>query len=183
MSTLMFGFRTDLRWKELFPFALFGLSFTFTKHKGAYLYGTSTDNEGRPLSRARIEILDPKSNKVLVHTMTNKSGRFSIRNTFKQGFLKLIVSKDGWAPAEQIIEADGRKPLEIHLNAHPTTPAVITKGITHVVGELFELAILLSLVFELVFLITFGIPKTLPFFIISSLNLLLWIFFQMEKKL
>ncbi len=182
ISSLFFGFRTDIRWKSLFPFALFGLYVTFRKHKEAYIYGTIVDKEGRPASRVRIEIIDLKSNTVLSHTITNRSGRFAIRNTFKQGFIKLVAAKDGSAASEQIIETDTHKPLEIKLGTHSAAPAVV-RSVRHLFGELFELAILLSLIFELAFLFTFGINRTLPFFIISACNLLLWIFFQREKKL
>jgi len=42
--------------------------------------------------------------------------------------------------------------------------------------------LLISLLFELLFFSLFGIAQTLPFFCISFLNIILWVFFLKEKK-
>jgi hypothetical protein len=182
LSAFLFSIRTGIQWKELFPFALFGLYIAFKKHKQAYIYGIVTGHDNKPMSGARIELIELKSQTVITHTITNKSGRFAVKNTFKQEYIKLIASKDGFAESEQIIETDGQEPVKINIEPHASRPALLPGGFKHVAGELFELAILLSMLFELVFLFSFGIERTLPFFVISVFNLILWIFFQREKK-
>ena len=43
-------------------------------------------------------------------------------------------------------------------------------------GMVFEVLIVLTIVFQILFILEFGLIRTLPFLIISILNLVLWLF-------
>jgi hypothetical protein len=183
LSSLLFYFRTDMLWKSLLPFFIFNVLATVKKHHEAYLYGIVLDPDKNPVSRARIEVIDLKSNTVLTHALSNKSGRFVLKNTFKQQYIKFQITKDGFAEREIMTPTDTKKLIEINVALSGNKPTMISRGIKHTLGEFFELILLLSLIAELIFLFNYGIAKTMPFFLLSVANLLLWIFFQREKKL
>lgn len=183
LSILFFTYRTDIRWRDLVPFFIFHTIVLRNKHKGLYLYGVILDTVGKPVSRARIEIIDIKTNTVFTHVMSNKNGSFSVRNTFKQQYVKFQITKEGYAAAESLVATDSNDLVKIHLDEHSKQSKAITRGLRHIFGELFELALLLTLLAELLFIIHFGVAKMLPFFLLSIFNLFLWVFFQREKKI
>lgn len=183
LSLLLFTFRTDIRWRDIPAFFIFHTIVLRKKHKELYLYGVILDPARRPVSRARIEIYDVKKNTVLAYVLSNKNGSFSIRNTFKQMYVKLQVMKEGYAAAESLVATDSKDLIRIQLDEHSNQSKTIRRGLKHIFGELFELVLLLTLIAELLFIINFGVAKTLPFFLLSIFNLFLWVFFQREKKI
>lgn len=179
---VMFGLRTDIEIRDLIPYFLFHLFVTAKRHRGSYIYGVITDMQKKPLSLAWIEVVDLKSNIVLAHAITNKAGRFVLRNTFKQHYVKLVIGKEGFQEYETTIPTDNGEVVQIQLDTTTQGHSAVKQSIFHVFGELFEFVLLLCLIAELFFIASFGIAKTMPFFLLSLFNLLLWLFFQREKK-
>lgn len=183
LSFLFFVNRTAIRWKDLFPFFMFNILAVAGKHHKVYLHGWIIDMNQKAVSEARIDAVAVKTGTVLAHTFSNKEGKFVLRNTFKERYIKLVITKDSYSQAEHIIPTDTEKALTVNIAQHSVTSPAVIGGFNHLSAESFEFSLLLCLVAELIFLLSFGVAKTLPFFILSIINILLWIFFQRQKKL
>lgn len=183
LSTFFFTFRTDIRWRDLWPFFLFHLFASVNKHKHGYIFGIVINSKKQPVSLSRIEVIDLKTGTALTHAVSNKSGRFIIKNTFQQQYIKVLTTKDGYAETDMIIGTAIKDLLTIVLKEHKQNLPAAVQGLRRIFGELFELSLLVSLLAELLILLQFGITTMLPYFLLSIFNLCLWIFFQREKKL
>ncbi len=183
LAMLLFQLRTDIPWKNFFPYFFFGLAVAGRKHYEAYIYGFIIDEKKNPITGVRIEVADIKTGQILAHGMTNKIGRFAIRNVFDKPYLKLIVTKEGFIKKELTSATDTKKEsmVTLYTKDHVQIPNIL--GFKHVAGELFEFTLFVSFLLELMFLFSFGVAMTLPFFLISLFNLLLWIMYTKERSL
>ncbi|MBA3724301.1 MAG: hypothetical protein H0W89_05460 [Candidatus Levybacteria bacterium] len=181
LGFMLFTIRTDIKWKDLLPFFVFHLAVLGRNHKEAYIYGKVSDAQNQPISHVRVEAIDYKSGTVLAHTTSNKQGAFHFLNTFDRPYVKLVVTKEDFAKMEMIVPTDKKTETPITLR-HAEASKPVVMGLRHIGGELFELVLLLCFVAELLFLVQFGVAKTLPFFILSALNLSLWLFYQKNHK-
>lgn len=185
LSFLLFKLRTSLNWHEVVPFFLFHLAVVTGRHKKEYIMGIVYDENNIPVANARIEVMLLKESKIVTHTTTDKAGRFQMKNSFKELYVKMAVAKDGYPIVEVMVQTDTQTPVIIHLNAPAGTkqqslPLLI---LTDIAGSFFEVFLILSLLAELLFIEAFGIARTLPFIFVSFLNLLLWIFYQRTSHL
>ena len=180
VSYLLFSIRTQIKLTHLLPFVLFTLAVARNKHKETYISGMIQTKEKEPVGLVTIEILDPKTRTVLMHTQTTAAGTFHIPNRFETAAIVLFITKDGHAPQEHTIETAVKEPLAITIQRHEHYTPVVVQEVEHIAGSFFEVSLLFGLVLELMFFATFGPLKTLPFIVLTLLNILLWIFYREE---
>jgi hypothetical protein len=185
LGFLFFTFKSHISFRHLPRFFIFHLR----RNKKTYLFGTIINEHKEKLSRARVEIIDPTTNIVLAHMQTNRAGRFYINNTFGEQELRLLATKDGYAPlsTELSTETDLSPEGVLMQLQSITTPEysflkMLLYGLEHSAGSLFEMILLVSIIIEVMFFSLYGLAKTLPFFILSLANIMLWIFFLREKR-
>lgn len=186
ISILFFLLKTHIKFRHLPVFFMFHLHMLASLHKPKYLYGIVTDVAQKPITKALVELIDTDTNNILTHTITNKSGRFQVKNTYSKKSYKILVQKDGFSPIgftlnDTDLLSNG---LNITLKVGDSKSQQIfgIKLIEHVGGSLFESALLISIILEIVFLSLFGFMKTLPFFVLSLCSIMLWIFYLKEHN-
>ena len=180
LGFLLLSIRTQIKLTDLIPFFLFHLAVLRKKHKEQYLSGIVTSTENISVGRAIIEVIDPQNMTVLASTQSNQAGTFHIRNIFVQPMVILSITHQGFAPRELEVETTLREVIHITLKRQLHQPSSALQELEHAAGSFFEISLLLSLLFELSFFAVFGFARTLPFFIISAFNVLLWLFYLKE---
>lgn len=180
----LFSLRTDIRWKEFLPFFIFRLAFARGKHAEIYLFGVVMDKDGKLLGDVRIEFMHVKSGVILQHTTTNQSGGFRVANTFEEPYIKLVASKEGMPSLAMIVATDTKNAITVKMHdSKEARRESLFAGIKHIVGGFFEVALIISLLLELLFIEAFGVARTLPFIALTFFNLALWIFYEKERNL
>lgn len=181
---LLFSIRTDIRWKNLLPFFIFHIALLRKKHKEKFVYGTVVDAKGTPLRTVRLEALHIKTDEVLAHTDTNAAGGFKFANTFEVPYIKVVATVDGLPPVTVTIPTDIKDAIKITMEKHSQlNDFTVLSLFSHLASGLFEIILITSLVLELLFIEAFGVARTLPFVLLTLLNLLLWIFYQKERSI
>ena len=132
---------------------------------------------------ANIYLTDIQTEQIIQSTKTNDRGEFF----FKKGDDKymLMVMKKGYQPTPQLpYEEKGDVAYKITMEQKNLQTEFLDR-VSHIInstiGISFETVMLLSLFFELLFIPSFGIVKTLPFICISVFNLLLWMLHQRKR--
>ncbi len=182
LSFLLFRLRTGIRWQHLIPYFLFHFFALANRHKQTFLHGIILTEKEQPVNNVRIDVMKHADTTILTHIDSNQAGKFHLRNTFTEPYIKILLTKDGFHPLEMMVPTDTRELIVIRMRLHSQSKTPFTSGSEHLAGEFFELFIFLSLLIELFFLFAFGAARTLPFFALSLINLLLWLFYQWEHK-
>ena len=188
LSFLLFFMRTHIAFTHTPDYFLHHLNRLLRRHRQEYAFGIVSDEQGNRLSRVRIEIIDAQSKQSLTHLNTNKAGSFHFRNTFGTDAVQVILTKEGYAPYTDTIilncGPEGCALIRFTLKKSEAHNVAQTfwKVLEHLLGLSFEFILLSSFILEFFFFSLFGFTKTLPFFLISSFNVILWIFFLKEKR-
>lgn len=149
-----------------------------------YIHGVIYDENDNPIHSANVYLLDRVDEKIISHKKTNKQGEF----VFKKGKSKyLIMAMAKHFTTSPVFEYQHKNHLKFKINLEKEKEeSNIYERLIHYVSSLagmsFEVLLLGSFIFELLFLNTFGVLKTLPFLIISFLNLLIWILHLHNKS-
>lgn len=189
VTILFFHLRTHVSPWHLIPYFIHHIRELFHKHTLENFCATLVDEEGKKISDARVATIDETTGEVVTSFISNKNGICYILNPLKKTKLKLLITKEGYAPKTVAIESD------VSMSSHGLA-IVMRKGkkVSHktserlwmvtekIGGMFFEFSLLSSLVLEILFFSLFGFAKTLPFFILSLFTLFLWIFYQKEKQ-
>ncbi len=186
ISLLFFLLKTHINANHLPAFFLFHMHLLINKHRQKYIYGVIKTVDNKPISKASVELLDKNTDNILTHTMSNKTGRFQIRNNYSSDSYKILVEKDGYQPAaytfsDMDLSSNGLK-ITLNVGDSKLHPKFGVKLLEHIGGSLFESALLISIILEVLFLYLFGFAKTLPFFILSMFSIMLWIFYLKEHN-
>jgi len=188
ITLVLFTFRTHISFLHLPTFFLHHLERLFNKKISGYISGAVTDDEHTPLTRVRIECIDHQTGNILTHIDTHKNGSFYFKDVFGAQTIKLLVTRDGYLPQTILLEGE-HELTNIQITLHKGNEhkplslfSYLITALETIAGFLFEISLLISLLFELLFFSLFGIAQTLPFFCISFLNIILWVFFLKEKK-
>lgn len=184
---ILFLCRSQLHIKHLPVFLFFHIDMLLNQHQQKYIYGVIVNEFDKPISRALIEIEDSENKTILMQTKSNKSGRFYIRNKFG-GSITILVIKEGFAPAtilENKLSSIPPSGLQIKLengtSQNISISTILYGGFEKFAGLLFEASLVVSIVLEIIFLSLYGFMNTIPYFILSLLNVCLWIFYLREK--
>jgi hypothetical protein len=182
-----FSLRMHIAFSHLPGLFLYYLHKTANQHKKAYFIGIITDSHNKPLSQVNIDIIDGKTKILIVHTKTNKFGKFYMKNICVKGIFSLLITKEGYQPEELVTtfkQCLAKESLHIILKSAYTHENIfrplIIELVEHFIGLAFEFFLLVSIVLEFFFLFSFGFWKTLPFFLLSIINIFLWVFFLYE---
>jgi hypothetical protein len=189
LAFLLFSIRSKITFKHLPHFALFHWHMMLQRHKQKFYFGGVTNEEHLPLDRVQIDIEDARTKNILTQVSTSAAGRFYIKNDYVHD-LNLIFVKPGYSPAIVAIQKNKQIPergLAVVLTkGHIDNPKKLTKlltGFEDAVGLFFETSLVISLILEVLFFSVFGFAETLPFFILSCINIILWIFYLREHFL
>lgn len=149
-----------------------------------YIHGVIYDEDDKPIPDANVYLTDKHDEKIIANTKSNSRGEF---------FFKKSLSADRRSKSEYLLMAMARNyttsPIfEYHEREHLKFKIILRKEeeglnlysklihyLTHFVGISFEVLLLGSFIFELLFLNSFGVARTLPFLSITIFNLALWI--------
>jgi hypothetical protein len=184
--TVIFSFsvRTHMRISHIPLFFLYDLEDLFGFSKERYVTGEVIDaGTGKPVSRAKIRLLDAQSGTLLFETHSNKLGDFLMRKP-KAKVYKLDIEKSGYNKllvSDYLPNALSGK-LKFNLQSHEgvtrLTPArIIRNGVENLTGFFFEFLLLNSIILELIFIKTRGFAKTAPFIFITLLTIIIWLFY------
>jgi hypothetical protein len=144
-----------------------------------YVEGVVYDEKGQPITGANVYLNDSESEEIVARSKTNKRGEFFFRRNAsdKNKYLLLVMCKNYKTTSLIPYEAKTHIHLKITLEkAHEGLGLLdkLEKVFSEGLGMSFEALAILSLIFEILFIVNFGIIKTLPFLLISVLNLLMW---------
>lgn len=154
-----------------------------------YIFGEIMDEStGKPVTQAQIHLIDALSNSILSNASTNKLGEFFLPIKDAKGY-KITITKKGYQPStflnyskEALLISNLQFVILKTGETIPVTPITLFReAVENVTGFLFELFLVLSLIFEMLFLKTAGSFKTLPFIIVSILTILLWLSYAHRK--
>ncbi len=154
-----------------------------------YIHGVIYDENDKPIPNANVYLTDKEDEAIISSTKTNKYGQFYFRK--KQGkkdktqYLLMAMAKN--YKNSPLFEYREREHLKFKINLEHQSEGLdfIGKSIhysEHFIGMSFEVLIIGSFIFELLFLNSFGIAKTLPFLLVSIFNLVLWILHSHNKS-
>jgi hypothetical protein len=184
IATILFTFKTHMDPKKLPVFFLFGLHMLIKKHRENFVFGTIVDEKNIPVLHARIELIHKDTGEVITHSTSNKLGRFHFHKISTDQDVLLRIGKDGCKEIEIVLgeKAELNIVLKKAGSAHQAIDTSGIKIIEHLGGSLFETMLIISILIEILFLLNFGVVKTLPFFALSIFNILLWVFYLKEKN-
>ncbi len=189
VTILFFQMRTRVSPFHLIPYFLHHFKELFHKHTLSNFCATITDEKGNKISDARVATIDDATGEVVTSFISNKNGICYVLNPKQKNILKLLITKDGFAPKTVAIESDisnSSHGLAIVMRKGPKPSQSVASKLwdvtAHIGGLFFELSLLGSFALELMFFSLFGFGKTAPFFALTLFTLLLWIFYQREKQ-
>lgn len=141
-----------------------------------YIHGVVYDNHDQPISQANVYLANETDEAIISHVKTNKNGEFFFRKG-KDKYL-LMVMKKGFK-STSLIKYEEKDHIKFKITLEEEGSArAIAHNFSHflesILGMGFEVILIASLVFEFLFLNSFGIIKTLPFLAISIFNLTIW---------
>ena len=178
---LLFRIRSKIALHHL-PFFLHHHTLkTFGSPSNAYIHGFVKDQLKHPLAGAVVSVVDQASKKVLAVGLTNNAGGFLIPFAVSQ-LVSLLVVKEGYTPSPATLYV----PNGIIVLSQTTNPSTVIKHsflnfLESLSGFAFIFILVLTLLLELIMLPSFGILTTLPFFLGSLLNVILFLFYLRER--
>ncbi len=154
------------------------------KHDANTLSGIITDQDKKPLSRVEINVIMHASYIVYAEGISDKKGRFFIKIPGSK--YDLLAIKEGHEVQKLTFNNDTpyEKKIEVVLtNIKKSQHHIKTllSGGQHLLGFLFETALLLSFIYEFFFINFFGLAMTAPYLVLSIFNLLIWILFLKQE--
>jgi hypothetical protein len=186
VTTVIFSFsvRTHIKLQYIPEFFLFNLEDLLRIKKNRYIHGRILDQTtGKPVTQARISIFDAKTGQLLKESISNKLGEFYMLRPKAQKYKVAVqkanfheISVDDYLPnaiteyQEYFIQ---RKDEEIK----PSFVGLALGGFENLIGFGFELLLLSSILFELIFTQTQGLYKTLPYIVVTILTIIVWLFY------
>lgn len=145
------------------------------KRNEKYIHGIVCDEKNKPIPEAHVYIADFEDEEIIEKAKTNGKGEFFSRKGGKK-YLIMVMAK-GYKTTP-LIPYEERNHLKFKIALNKEEGSIAPRYLIHVfeglVGMSFEALILLSFIFELLFLNSFGFVKTFPFLIVSCFNLILW---------
>lgn len=190
ITFVLFSIRTRVYLRHILPFFTHHVKTITQKHPLGTFCATITDEDGRRIKGALISVLDDATGELLTSIASNTIGICYLFNPKEHKNLKLLIIKQGYQPKTVAVESDIANTPEgltiVLKRGHKPSNAALAGTwslVEAVAGRFFEVSLFVSFLLELFFLSIYGFTKTLPFFVLSIFNLILWIFYQREKQL
>ncbi|MGA2911615.1 MAG: hypothetical protein ABSE17_03200 [Candidatus Levyibacteriota bacterium] len=141
-----------------------------------------------PISRARVNLIDAKKNKLLAELKTNRLGEFYYKSANFE-HLQITVTKKGFLPTPTmnfIKENLQKMPLVLSVVRDESylrsVSELIILVLENVIGALLEFLLVFTIILELYFIPPLGILRILPFLFLSILNVTLLIFYLYKPR-
>ncbi|MBP7832302.1 MAG: hypothetical protein KA035_00850 [Candidatus Levybacteria bacterium] len=136
----------------------------------------------KPLSQVTI-ILEDSNQKTLATHTSQSTGLVYISSIKNSAYITIF--KEGYKEVKMSIQEATSNPVII-LKNHESEVAKISRGIKHTIFNIFslffEVFITISFVTEVLLFLTWSPIKILPFFVISILNIWLWIRIKFDAQ-
>lgn len=189
VTLLSFKFRTHISLGSMFSYLIYHIrKLSGQNISAAYLEGNVLEEKTKiPIGKAQVYLIDKNTHQTVRQTATNINGHFFFKLNDSKDYEILAIKRNYEITPfnETSTETHGNKPVNILLKkseSRGSLPRVIvTKFIEAPIGFLFEYLLVSSFMFELTSIPYFGFQRTLPFLIISMLNLLLWVLHLKQK--
>jgi hypothetical protein len=184
----VFSFTKRIQISPLYlPLFILQILLAKTRHNGKslnYLKGKIIDvDNDHALPQVNVYVFDAQK-KVVTHTLTNSNGFFILKN-IPDGHYTVAILKEGYEAFHLSTKIPSANPM-IHITITKQTPP---KTKIEKIKRMF--AYYLSLTFEVLIVVTFvliilggfkwGLPNILPYLLLNSINLGLWIIYQKNK--
>jgi hypothetical protein len=150
-----------------------------------YIHGVIYDEGNNPVTSANVYLSDRVDDKIIAHKKSNKYGEFFFKkeNTKKE-YLLMAMAK-GYQ-ASPVFEYHEKAHLKFKITLKKEEEGLhifgrFTNYLSVVTGLSFEVLLVISFIFEILFINSFGVVKTFPFLAITALNLFLWIMHLRSK--
>lgn len=185
LTILSFSLRTHIPLIRIPKYLVFHLKKILPNISiSTHIHGTIVDAHTKlPITQADIYIVDADKKVIVERMPTNKTGEF-FSDRLPEGHYNIMVMKRGYEPSgsKEYPLPDGvPENFLISLHKNETFKQSIQENAywaaENAAGFSFELLLITSLVLEVLFAYALGWEKTLPFFIVSFLNLTLWLLY------
>ncbi len=189
VTFVFFSLRTRVYLRHVFPYFTHHITRLTRRQPLGTFCAIITDEQGKRIQGALLSVLDDATGELLTSITTNTVGVCYLFNPKEHKNLKLLIIKQGYQPKTVAVESDiaetpngltivlkkGQRP------AHAVFTNII-RFIEAIAGRFFEVSLFVSFILEFFFMSVYGWNKTVPFFALSFINLLLWIMYQKEKQ-
>lgn len=146
--------------------------------------GIVTDEDKTtPLADADVYLIDPSTDQVLTRTKTRADGRFSFP-TFAPHAHALEVIKNGYV-ATRVHEDSltlGEEGYRVTVGKHLPGAQIARLAARELFAASLETFLFFTLILEAFFVVVFGLPKTLPFILLTLINLALLISYEVNNR-
>jgi hypothetical protein len=148
-----------------------------------YINGAVFDQYNKPVVSANVYLTLAEKEQIIQSTKTNSKGEFFFAK--QDGTFQLMVMKKGYKPTPQLdYEEKADVAFKILMHRKDVRFTLLEKSVnifSAAFGMSFEFFAIWSLAFEVLFIYSFGLFRTLPFLAISLLNITLWTLYLRHK--
>lgn len=139
---------------------------------------TDADTDGYPVAHAIVYLLDAKRDRILLHTQTDALGNFTLFLVPATTYA-LRIKKYRYTAALAPVNPGESVSITLYRDQAFTNHPFVIIGLffRNLIGLCFEMLLLSSLILEIVFSITFGFTKSLPYLMLTIATLSLWLLF------
>lgn len=184
-----FSSRIHIPIHSLYEYAVHHVAIQQVKKKtGNTIFGhVFEDTSGHPVKEADIFLLSENSKRIVAHTTSSAAGAFAFQTIPDKGY-EIEVLQQNFEPItyrQSEIQSVGLGGYLLTLKKaklHRSIKEYIDTYVHKVLALSFETLLVISLTFELSLGSVLGWAKVAPFFLISTLNILLWLVHMSHMK-
>ena len=153
--------------------------FDHKKSHANYITGVVFDENDAPVPSANVYIQNRETEEIVGNARTNRKGEFFWKKRNGANFNVMVTAKG--LRSSDFLAFKEREHLKFKITLEKDAIGLglfenIERLFSRSLGMVFEVLIVLTIVFQILFILEFGLIRTLPFLIISILNLVLWLF-------
>ena len=152
------------------------------------IHGKVIDEQTKqPVSRAQVVFFEKNGQKALYQTESNRKGLFHAHLVARD--VRYLVTAKEYVTNEEYLEYIGEKLITstVFLTKSESVPKKIRHKILqvarNVLGVFFELSIFSSLLFQVLFISNLGFYRVVPFLVLSTFNVLVWLVYITSPRL
>ncbi len=151
--------------------------FEKNRHPERFIKGLIQGDDKNGLAGANVYLLDEGKEEIIASTKSDKHGSFFFKRNAQGGSYLLMAMKEGFESHPVTPYKEGTEiTMVLNKNEHLSAPIHYIKHLfTGSISLTFETFLILSLFFELLFLDSFGLARTLPYFCLTLFNFGAWI--------
>ncbi len=140
------------------------------------------DGKDRPVSNARVLLIDGKTQQTITQTTTDKKGLFAFHLPTDHPYV-LEVIKIGYKPlVVTITDQLVHQVVHIATHDHMSLKHILIGSTAWIMNTCFEMLFLLSLLLEIFLALGKGVWEAAPFFILTALNCGVWLLYLVVTR-